>query len=227
MSLMSRDNHYIVWGGSWAIRRETFQSSPCRGMGRHAQRRPGGRRDAARRAKSEVRFEPACIVASPLDLLFSAHRFIRRQYSSSGITRPLVAAAVFAATFRNAAGSASWRFSAGPDIRRAVAVDSRRIAGALYGWAPAAVGSSRAWRESIFRSDSVLARGAAVRHLGRPRWPPGQWLVLLSTLFGAKRRLAFDLLSRSCPAADRPAVATPNPRGTAGPAPSAGPHRPR
>ena len=49
MSLLGRSSHHLVWGGSWAIRRDTFDSLGLRaGVEGHAQRRPGGRPRAPR-----------------------------------------------------------------------------------------------------------------------------------------------------------------------------------
>ena len=43
MAVLGRDSHHMVWGGSWAIRREYLRATgDPRGMGGNAQRRPGG-----------------------------------------------------------------------------------------------------------------------------------------------------------------------------------------
>ena len=104
MSLFSRDNQYMVWGGSWAIRRDIFDQ-----IGLHRAWEGTLSDDLVacrelRRAKCLVRFEPACVNASPLDASFrEAISFLRRQYL---ITRHYTPgwwlAAVLAATFRTA-----------------------------------------------------------------------------------------------------------------------------
>ena len=104
MSLFSRDNQYMVWGGSWAIRRDIFDQ-----IGLHRAWEGTLSDDLVasrelRRAKCFVRFEPACVNASPLDASFrEAVSFLRRQYL---ITRDYTPgwwlAAVLAATFRTA-----------------------------------------------------------------------------------------------------------------------------
>jgi cellulose synthase/poly-beta-1,6-N-acetylglucosamine synthase-like glycosyltransferase len=81
MSLLSRNSHYLIWGGSWAIRREVFDK-----VGMHSAWQGVLSDDlvASRllsEAKMQVRFEPACVVASPIDNSFSeAISFVRRQY---------------------------------------------------------------------------------------------------------------------------------------------------
>ena len=104
MSLFSRDNRCLVWGGSWAIRRDIFDQ-----IGLHRAWEGTSSDDLVasrelRRAKCLVRFEPACVNASPLDASFGqAISFLRRQYL---ITRQYAPgwwlAAVLAATFRTA-----------------------------------------------------------------------------------------------------------------------------
>ena len=81
MSLMGRYSSGLLWGGSWALRRETFEQ-----IGLH-QAWQGTLSDdlvAARvlgQARLPSRFEPSCVVASPLDLsLGQMFAFIRRQY---------------------------------------------------------------------------------------------------------------------------------------------------
>ncbi len=81
MSLLGRSSHYLVWGGSWGIRREVFDS-----IGLH-QAWQGTLSDdlvasrQLRRAGIAVRFEPGCVVASPLDNDWpAAYSFLRRQY---------------------------------------------------------------------------------------------------------------------------------------------------
>lgn len=74
-------SHHLVWGGSWAIRREIFDS-----IGLH-QAWYGTVSDdlvASRvlhRNRLRVEYEPKCLVASPLDHSFpQLFEFIRRQY---------------------------------------------------------------------------------------------------------------------------------------------------
>ena len=72
----------LIWGGSWAIRREVFES-----LGLH-EAWEGTLSDdlvasnVLRRGRLRVEFEPACVVASPLEgSLRQTFSFIRRQYT--------------------------------------------------------------------------------------------------------------------------------------------------
>jgi len=81
MSLLGRNSHYLLWGGSWAIRRELFEK-----IGIHSAWKDTLSDDFVvgrllRKAKLQVRFEPSCVVASPIDnSLYGAFSFVRRQY---------------------------------------------------------------------------------------------------------------------------------------------------
>jgi hypothetical protein len=81
MALLGRNSHYLIWGGSWAIRREVFEL-----VGLHSAWKSTLSDDliasrVLREAGLEVRFEPACVVASPIDgTLREALAFVRRQY---------------------------------------------------------------------------------------------------------------------------------------------------
>ncbi len=81
MSLLGRSSYYLIWGGSWAIRREVFDR-----IGLHSAWKGTLSDDlvASRllsETKMQVRFEPVCVVASPIDhSLSEALSFVRRQY---------------------------------------------------------------------------------------------------------------------------------------------------
>jgi ceramide glucosyltransferase len=81
LSLLTRSSHCLIWGGSWAIRRNVFDS-----IGLHDAWKGTLSDDLVasrlmRKAGLSVRFEPACVAASPLDqTLGQAMSFIRRQY---------------------------------------------------------------------------------------------------------------------------------------------------
>jgi ceramide glucosyltransferase len=81
MALLGRNSHYLIWGGSWAIRRDVFEL-----VGLHSAWKSTLSDDliasrVLRDAGLEVRFEPACVVASPIDTTFrESASFIRRQY---------------------------------------------------------------------------------------------------------------------------------------------------
>jgi ceramide glucosyltransferase len=81
MSLMGRRSHYLLWGGSWALRRETLAEI---GLDEAWRGTLSDDLVAARvlsRARSAVWFEPACVVASPMNYtLPGMFAFLRRQY---------------------------------------------------------------------------------------------------------------------------------------------------
>lgn len=81
VSLLTRSSHYLIWGGSWAIRREVFDALDVRGAWKGTLSDDLVASQLMREARLEVRFEPACVVASPLDMSApQALSFIRRQY---------------------------------------------------------------------------------------------------------------------------------------------------
>lgn len=81
ISLLTRSSHYLIWGGSWAIRRELFDSIGLRNAWQGTLSDDLVASRLMRRSRLDVRFEPACVVASPLDQsLGHAMSFIRRQY---------------------------------------------------------------------------------------------------------------------------------------------------
>jgi len=72
---------YPVWGGSWAIRRDVFESIGLREAWRDVLSDDLVASLMLRRHGLAVRFEPACVVASPYDgNLFQLLSFLRRQY---------------------------------------------------------------------------------------------------------------------------------------------------
>jgi ceramide glucosyltransferase len=84
MSLLGRESHYLLWGGSWAVRREVFEKIGFRSAWKGTIGDDLIARDLLSKAKLQVRFVPACVVASPIDSSFSdAISFVRRQYQLS------------------------------------------------------------------------------------------------------------------------------------------------
>jgi ceramide glucosyltransferase len=81
LSVLNKNCHYLIWGGSWAIRREVFQL-----LGLHSAWKGMLSDDLVasrqlRQAGLSVCFEPACVVASPVDYsLGEVFGFVRRQY---------------------------------------------------------------------------------------------------------------------------------------------------
>ncbi len=173
MSLFSRDNQYMVWGGSWAIRREIFDS-----VGLHRAWEGTLSDDLVasrelRRAKCRVRFEPACVNASPLDAsLPEAISFLRRQYL---ITRHYTPgwwlAAVFAATFRTAVflgtlAAIAWGMWNGrPPVLIPLAAGA-----VVYGLVAGAAGSSKTSPASTSPSGSLPCGRLRGSMFGPIRW---------------------------------------------------------
>ena len=87
--LFTARGHHLVWGGSWAIRRQVFEDV---GMREAWRRQLSDDLVAARvlhAAGLRVKFEPACVVASPIDTtLAGGFAFLRRQYLLTRLYAP-------------------------------------------------------------------------------------------------------------------------------------------
>lgn len=71
----------IVWGGSWAIRRERFEALGIRAAWADTLSDDLVASRRLRRARLRVLFEPGCMVTSPADVTFQGLlAFVRRQY---------------------------------------------------------------------------------------------------------------------------------------------------
>jgi len=130
MSLLARNSHHLLWGGSWAIRRNVFDKiglhSAWQGM--LSDDLVAGR--LLSEAKMHVRFEPSCVVASPIDFSFSeVFSFVRRQYLLSRLYAwDWWAFAALATTFSNLV----WLGNLG-------VLACGLLSGATWAWIPAAV----------------------------------------------------------------------------------------
>jgi cellulose synthase/poly-beta-1,6-N-acetylglucosamine synthase-like glycosyltransferase len=81
ISLLTRSSHYLIWGGSWAIRRDAFDAIDLHNAWKGTLSDDLVASRLMQRHRLGVRFEPACVVASPVDQsLVQAMSFIRRQY---------------------------------------------------------------------------------------------------------------------------------------------------
>jgi cellulose synthase/poly-beta-1,6-N-acetylglucosamine synthase-like glycosyltransferase len=81
MMLSGRRSYYLVWGGSWALRREVFEQIGLRDAWHGTLSDDLMAARVLRRARLKTRFEPLAVVPSPLDT--SPRRmfeFLRRQY---------------------------------------------------------------------------------------------------------------------------------------------------
>jgi hypothetical protein len=103
--LFGPGGHHLVWGGSWAVSREVFDSIDLDRKWKRTLSDDLVASRALHAAKKSVGFEPACLVGSPLDQSFSqVMEFIRRQYIISRFYVPRWwLFALCAATFTNLA----------------------------------------------------------------------------------------------------------------------------
>ena len=202
---LGRSSHYMVWGGSWAIRRDTFDS-----LGLHAAWKGTLSDDLVaarvlREARCQVSFQPACVVASPLDFsAVEAHPL----HSPPVPHRPAVRRLLVAGG--GGLGDAPHRRLVGHALS---AIGCGLVRGAPSPWIPAALGavlyglgayragSCRTWPAFTFPiAWTVAAGGSAFRRLGRPAgraWSSG--CVLLSTVLGRQivwRGIRYRFLPR-------------------------------
>ncbi len=81
MALFGKSSHYLLWGGSWAIRRAVFDQLGFRAAWKGTLSDDLVASRLLRQARMPVRFEPAGVVASPIDYQWSSMlSFVRRQY---------------------------------------------------------------------------------------------------------------------------------------------------
>ena len=168
--------------------RDVRATEDPRGLGRDAQRRPGGLEPVAPQ-RLEVRFDPACVLTSPVDFDWAGMLdFVRRQYR---ITRHYAfrwwLLALAAATVANLA----WLVSLGL-LAWAMLCASRRSAwlpatalGALYG-----LGLYRGWAmqglAAVYSPENLPElRGVRRWHVwASPAVAFVQWLGLIASAFG-------------------------------------------
>jgi len=80
--LFGKSGPSLIWGGSWAIRREVFESIGLHEAWEGTLSDDLVASNVLRRHRLRVKFEPACVVASPLEgNLRQMFSFIRRQYT--------------------------------------------------------------------------------------------------------------------------------------------------
>ena len=82
MTVLGRNSHGMVWGGSWATRRETFERLKIREAWDGTLSDDLVASNLLRRAALQVRFDPACVLTSSVDFDWPGmFDFLRRQYS--------------------------------------------------------------------------------------------------------------------------------------------------
>lgn len=103
--LLAAKVHHFVWGGSWALKREMFEQIGLRAAWQGTLSDDMIASTLLVHTKRRVVFEPACMVASPLNMsLRTMFGFVRRQYIITRWYVPLWwAFALAAATFANLA----------------------------------------------------------------------------------------------------------------------------
>ena len=188
MSLLGRSSHFMVWGGSWAIRRDTFDAIGLRAAWKGTLSDDLVASRVLRRAKQQVGFQPACVVASPLDFSLSETlSFIRRQYLiARHYARFWWLVAVLSSTLRNVVL-----------LGTLVALGRGLLHGTPSPWIPAALGAVlyglgayRGWLMQDLARTYFPDRVASLRAFRRfavwaaPVLAFVEWLVLLSTLMG-------------------------------------------
>ena len=91
--------HHLVWGGSWAIRRDTFEQIGLRNAWRGTVSDDLVTARVLARTGKRVVFEPACVLASPVDMTWTKmFAFIRRQYTLGRMYTPAIWASGFLLT---------------------------------------------------------------------------------------------------------------------------------
>ncbi len=189
---MRRDSRHLVWGGSWAIRRETFERFGIRGAWQHTLSDDLVASRVLGRAGLEVRFDPACVLTSPVDFTWrEMFEFVRRQYC---ITRHYAFRWWLLALAAATVGNLAWVASVG---MLAVAT----VAGSPPAWLPAGVlaalygfGVYRGWAmqrlTAVYAPEHVRElRGVRRWHIaGNPIVSFVQWLGILASAFGGRIR---------------------------------------
>jgi hypothetical protein len=188
MSVLGRNSRGMVWGGAWAIRRRTFEKLNIRAAweGRISDDLVASKQLQA--AGLEVRFDPACVLTSPVDFdAAGMFDFVLRQYR---ITRHYAFRWWLLALVAATVGNMAWLASLG--LLAATLLTARSSA-----WLPAAVlgtlyslGIYRGW---AMQSLAVVYSPESLRQLrGVRRWhiwaSPAvafvQWLGLVASAFG-------------------------------------------
>ncbi len=188
MAVLGRNSHHMVWGGSWAIRCESFEQLKIREAWNGMLSDDLVASNQLRRAGLDVRFDPACVLTSAVDFDYAGmFDFIQRQYR---ITRHYAfrwwLLALAAATVANLAWFASLALLAGAMlVGRASAWLPATALGALYG-----LGVYRGWAmqslAAVYSPENrTELRGARQWHLwGSPVVAFVQWLGLIASAFG-------------------------------------------
>jgi hypothetical protein len=136
----SRNGPNVVWGGSWAIRRDLFQRLKIREAWKGTLSDDFIATRVLYRAGLHVEFQPACVVASPLNFSLPATcSFVRRQYiigRSYFLPAWLLGATVLSLAnlaFWGGLAAAAWGLLGGPiDPRVPAAIVALTYAAGVY-----------------------------------------------------------------------------------------------
>ena len=188
MAVLGRDSHHMVWGGSWAIRRETFEQLKIRAAWEGMLSDDLVASNQLHRAGLEVRFDPACVLTSPVDFGWSGmFDFVRRQYC---ITRHYTFRWWLLALAAATVGNLAWIMSIGllawtALVARSSAWLPATVLGSLY-----AVGFYRGWAmqslAAVYSPDHLPElRGVRRWHIwASPAVAFIQWLGLIASALG-------------------------------------------
>jgi cellulose synthase/poly-beta-1,6-N-acetylglucosamine synthase-like glycosyltransferase len=190
MAVLGRNSHHMVWGGSWAIRRETFQQLGIRAAWDGMISDDLVASNQLARAGLDVRFDPACVLTSPVDFdRAGMFDFVRRQYC---ITRHYAFRWWLLALTAATVGNLAWMVSVGLLVyatlfARSAAWLPAAVLAALYG-----LGLYRGWAMQSLAavySPQNLTELSGVRRLSvwaSPIVAFVQWLGLLASAFGSR-----------------------------------------
>jgi len=127
-TLLGSRRNYPIWGGSWAIRRTTFETVGLLDAWRGTLSDDLVATNVLRRHRLGVRYEPACMIASPVDGTLRDHlEFLRRQYVISRCYLPslwlggLAGSLVFSAGWAATLAAGGWAVAAGSWLAPAAA----------------------------------------------------------------------------------------------------------
>lgn len=198
--MLGHGGRHLIWGGSWAIRREVFDQVGIREAwrGMLTDDLVATQRLTSRRLK--ILFEPACMVVSPLEQnLTDAFRFMRRQYfithwyAFGPWLLLLLAATLVQLTWAASVAGLLWGLRGGA-LSPLVPVAVMTV---LYG-----LGVARAWlRQDLGKAyfphlTSYLAAARRFDLWAGPLVGLLQWFGLLSSLIGRRmtwRGIQYEL----------------------------------
>jgi ceramide glucosyltransferase len=186
--LLGRGNPNLVWGGSWAVRRDRFEQLGIRRAWHGKLNDDLVVTGIVRRAGLRVEYEPACAVASPLDMrVAEMFDFARRQYLQARFYLPrfwlgglLLATFVLAALLGSIAAAVSLWLAGSVAAWPAAAT-----AGVLYAsWVYRGVYRVRLSAELFPEYQDRLWTVRLLDLFGGPATAVVNWLIFASTAFG-------------------------------------------